>query len=64
MLQLLQLAHLRVYLDPSLEWESWRLTRENILIMGRESYPQLVYAIQVKPNVLECDPGPLDARVP
>lgn len=61
---MLQLGHLRVHLEPHLEWQAWRMVQENILIMGRESYPQLVYAIQVKPNVLECDPGPLDARVP
>ena len=28
------------------------------------AYAQLVYAIEVKPNILETDPGPLDARVP
>jgi hypothetical protein len=61
---MLQLGHLRVHLETSLEWESYAMRQPPLLIMGRESYPQLVYAIQVKPNVLESDPGPLDARVP
>ena len=35
-----------------------------VLFAGCDAYAQLVYAIEVKPNILETDPGPLDARVP
>lgn len=55
---------MRVHIERHLEWEVWGLTQERILVLGRESYPQFVYAIVVRPHVLETDPGPLDARVP
>lgn len=54
----------RVYREQWLNWECYHMVQENIIVMGQESYPQLVYAVEVKPNILECDPGPLDARVP
>lgn len=55
---------IRVYQEQWLDWECYHMVHENIIVMGRESYPQLVYAIEVKPNIVECDPGPLDAKVP
>lgn len=53
-----------IYIEPHLEWEMWSLRDTPALFCGREMFYALVYAIQVKPNVLETDPGPLDARVP
>jgi hypothetical protein len=41
----------------------WQLGHDT-LILGTERYPQFIWAITVKPHVLETDPGPLDARVP
>ncbi len=54
---------MRIHVEPMLDWQSYKLGND-ILIVGTERYPQLVWAITVKPNVLETDPGPLDARVP
>ena len=56
-------AGLRIYLEPYLEWNVYGLG-DRMILAGAERYPQMVWAIQVKPNVLETDPGPLDARVP
>lgn len=46
-------------------WELWQVVeRPHRFIAGIHVYAQLVFAIEVQPNILETDPGPLDARVP
>lgn len=67
----LRLHGLDVVLEPMLDWQCYRMACDtpfgravHRVIAGRESYPQLVFAVQVKPAILELDPGPLDARVP
>jgi len=60
---MIMLGHIRVHLEPNLDWQMYGLTRPALLFAGRDSYPALVYAVEVKPRVLETDPGPLDARV-
>lgn len=57
-------GHLRVVVEPMLDWQVWRLASPPTLVLGRESYPQFVFALTVKPSILDTDPGPLDARVP
>ena len=54
----------RVHLEPLLDWQCYSMDRPRLIIAGTERYPQFVYAIEVKPRVLDIDPGPLDARVP
>lgn len=51
-----------IYFERYLEWEIWGMPDR--IIAGRESFPQLVFAYQVKDTILVTDPGPLDARVP
>ena len=59
----------RVFVEPAVpNWECWRWAPNegllaNTAFAGIHAYPQLVYAIEVKPHVLETDPGPLDAKV-
>ena len=62
-------AGLEVVLEPFLEWESWAMFsggiwRPPVLVVGRERYQQLVFALTVRRTLLETDPGPLDAKVP
>jgi hypothetical protein len=54
---------IRVHVETALDWQMWQLGHDT-LILGTERYPQFIWAITVKPHVLETDPGPLDARVP
>ena len=63
---------MRVQLVPGLEWQIWRLAFQPLpwsiakpqptLLVGTESYHQVMYALTVELEV--TDPGPLDARVP
>jgi hypothetical protein len=57
---------LHIYRERHLpNWALWQLTDQpDRVLAGVDAYAQLVYAIEVKPNILETDPGPLDARVP
>lgn len=54
---------LRIYEERYLEWEGWGFPG-GIVLAGRERFAQLVWLLEVKPTLLETDPGPLDARVP
>ena len=55
-----------IYLVPHLEFELWGMKSDGstYILAGREGWHRLVFACQVKPNLLETDPGPLDAGVP
>ena len=55
-----------VWREPYLpNWGLWQdAAQPHRFFAGIHVYAQLVYAIEVKPNILETDPGPLDARVP
>lgn len=55
-----------VWREPCLRnWDLWQDNdRPHRFFAGIHAYAQLVFAIEVKPNILETDPGPLDARVP
>lgn len=45
-------------------WQAWRFPEyPHKLFAGVCYYAALVFTIEVKPNILETDPGPLDARV-
>lgn len=47
------------------DWQvgSFHDLHPGVLFAGIHVYSQLVYALLVRPNQLETDPGPLDARV-
>ncbi len=56
----------RIVLEPLLDWQIWRMrigVGADLVIAGRESYPQLVW-LPVREQLLETDSGPLDAKVP
>ena len=53
----------RVIKESSLDWQAYKL-EPDVLIFGTERYAQFVWTVEVKPNVIETDPGPLDAKVP
>lgn len=48
------------------EWQMCRypIIYPGVVFAGVHAYARLVYEFEVKPAVLETDPGPLDARVP
>lgn len=55
-----------VVMEPHLDWGLWvhydcRYTPA--LIVGKETYEQLLYYMTVAPQQFETDPGPLDAKV-
>lgn len=52
-----------LFLEPHMpNWEMW--SYEGSVLLGVHRWAQLLYELEVKPHVLETDPGPLDARVP
>jgi len=55
----------RVHLEPHIpNWEIWRVRDMDLdFLAGIHAYAKTVYMFEVKPNILEIDPGPLDARV-
>lgn len=46
-------------------WEHWYYPElfPRKVFAGINRYAQIVYELEVKPSILETDPGPLDARV-
>lgn len=56
-----------VWREPCVpNWEMWRWDElfPHRLFAGVDYYARLVYELEVAPNILKLDPGPLDARVP
>lgn len=50
-----------IFKETALTWQSWR-TDGQTLVLGVHSYACAMFLLTCKPNILETDPGPLDAR--
>ena len=63
-----RLSPMRIAVYREVYIQDWSVVRypfmPEAVFAGIHAYAQLEYAISTKPNVLETDPGPLDARVP
>lgn len=67
------IAGIEIHVDPFLGWQCWRMgwhynlmgkpTEREWFVMGPDAWAALDFDLNVKPLVLECDPGPLDAKV-
>lgn len=57
---------MRIYREPCIpDWELWRggPLPAGVALLGIRAYDALLFELHAKPNILELDPGPLDARV-
>jgi hypothetical protein len=54
-------AHIIGYTSPRLFQEG--NSEQHYLLIGSERVHQLIFDLQVKPEIIETDPGPLDAKV-
>jgi hypothetical protein len=59
-------GHIELVRETLLDWQAYaaNFSGRPVLIMGAERYAQMQFALETKDNILESDPGPLDARVP
>lgn len=61
---------LPVHKDKHLGYQIWCIRpdppriRSACVVAGEDAYAQILYAIEIKPNISDLDPGPLDAKVP
>lgn len=67
---LIQSIGIPIHKDVSLGYRIWHMkpegffTHSECLIAGEDAYAQILYTIEIKPNISDLDPGPLDAKVP
>lgn len=55
-------ANIEIHMDPWLDWQGWVIDGHK-LVVGPHRYAQLAWQLDAQQQVLETDPGPLDARV-